>query len=307
MTKIVTAVAVFLLKAFGRLPFRVLYLISDCLYPIVFYVVGYRRKVVYTNLKNSFPEKDAKEIDRIARRYYHHLCDLLVESVKFYRMNDKDLDERLLVKGIEDSNAYVSRGKSFIMLGSHYNNWEWCSSMQRISRHQVLIVFNPMRNSPVMERYMLNMRERFGAKTVDMNNSARTALQFNRTGRPACLFLAADQSPSKNSHFWTTFLNQETSFFSGPEKIAIKTNQPVFMHYTRKVARGKYEVNMVELFPEPARVDPDTILLTYAGKLEEIIRKQPEYWLWSHRRWKHKRPEGVSLVRRDSVPAGKIK
>jgi len=298
MTKIIQSLTVFLLKAFARLPFRVIYLISDFLYLIVFYVAGYRREVVYTNLKNSFPEKDTKEIDRIAHRYYHHLCDLLVESVKFYRMSDKDLDERLLVKGINEANAYMAQGKSYILLGMHYNNWEWSSSMQRISKQQVLIVFNPMRDDPVTERYMSDMRERFGAKTVSMDHSARTVLQFNKTGRPTCLFLAADQSPSKNSHFWTTFLNQETSFFSGPEKIAIKTNQPVFLHYTRKLARGKYEVNMVELFPEPARVDPDTILLTYAEKMEEIIREQPEYWLWSHRRWKHKRPEGVSLVPR---------
>ena len=298
MKNILSALLVFLLKGIGRLPFRVLYLISDCLYPIIFYVAGYRRKVVYTNLRNSFPEKDDQEIDRIARRFYHHLCDLIVEQIKFPRMTGKELDERLVIHGIDHADAYAAQGRSYVLLGMHYNNWEWNSSMQRLCQHLILIVFNPMRNAPVMERYMLNMRERFGAKTISMDHSARTVIQFNKTGQPVCLFLGADQSPSKNSHFWTTFLNQETSFFSGPEKIAIKTNQPVFLQYVRKVARGKYETDLIELIPEPARVDPDAILLTYAETMEGIIREQPEYWLWSHRRWKHKRPEGVSLVPR---------
>lgn len=300
MKKIISKLSVFLLKTLARLPFRLIYLISDIVFLLIYYVVRYRRGVVYANLRNSFPEKKKAEIASIAKKFYRHLCDLMLESVKFYRMSAKELNERLLVKGIEKTNAYAEQGKGFILLGSHYNNWEWSSSLQRISSHQVLIVFNPMRNDPVFERYMLNMRERFGSQTIPVNQSARTVLQFNQTGTPTCLFLAADQSPSPNAHFWTSFLNQETSFFSGPERIAIRTNQPVFLHYTRKLARGKYEVNLIELFPEPARENPQTILLCYAEKLEAIIRRQPEFWLWSHRRWKHKRPEDVRLVTKDS-------
>lgn len=298
MTKIIHSLTVFFLKALARLPFPVIYLISDFLYLILFYVTGYRRKVVYTNLRNSFPEKDKKEIDRIARRFYRHFCDLILESVKLYRMSEKDLDERLIVHGLEKTEALAAQGKSLVLIGMHYNNWEWSTTLQRLSQHQVLIVFNPLRNNVEMERYLLNMRERFGSKTVPIHHSARGAMRFNRAGRTTCLFLAADQTPSLQSHFWTTFLNQETPFFSGPERIAIKTNQPVFLHYTRKVGRGKYEVDLIELFPEPQKVSPDTILLTYVDYMEKIIREKPEYWLWSHRRWKHKRPEEISLVPR---------
>lgn len=292
------SLTVFFLKAFARLPFRVIYIISDFLYLIIFHVAGYRRKVVYINLKNSFPEKSKKEIDQIERRYYHHFCDLILESVKGYRMTRKDISKRLKVNGIEKINAYAEQGKSIILIGMHYNNWEWSALAQPLSRHQLLIVFNPLRNNPPMEDFLIEMREHYGSKTVPINHSARAAMQFNKAGQPTCLFLAADQTPSQQSHFWTTFLNQETPFFTGPERIAIKTNQPVFFHHTRKTGRGKYEVDLTELFPEPARVAADTILLTYIDRMEKIIREKPEYWLWSHRRWKHKRPENIPLVSR---------
>ena len=298
MTKIIQSSTVFLLKALARLPFPAIYLISDFLYLILFYIAGYRRKVVYSNLRNSFPEKNKKEIDRIARHFYRHLCDLILESVKFYRMSEKDLDKRFAFHGLEKTNAYAAQGKSIILIGMHYNNWEWSSALQRFSAHQALVVFNPLRNNAKMEQFLCHARERFGSKTVPINLSARTAIQFNKKGQPTCLFLVADQTPSQQSHFWTTFLNQETPFFSGPERIAIKTGQPVFLHYTRKVARGKYEVDLIELFPEPGKVTSDTILLTYIDRMEKIIREKPEYWLWSHRRWKHKRPEDIALVPR---------
>ncbi len=296
MTKLVQAATVFLLKAIARLPFPVIYRIADVLYLLLFYLAGYRKNVVYTNLKNSFPGKGKQELDRIARRFYRHLCDLILESVKFYRMTDKDLDERFVVHGLEKTNAYAAQGKSMILLGTHYNNWEWTASLQRLSGHQALVVYNPLRHNAPMERFLCDSRERFGSKTVPIHLSARTVIRFNQRNQPTCLYLVADQTPSAQSHFWTTFLNQETPFFSGPEHIAIKTGQPVFFQHTRKVARGKYETDLIELFPDPRKVAPDTILLTYVDRMEKVIRENPEYWLWSHRRWKHSRPEGTELT-----------
>ncbi len=300
MIKRIQSLSVIFLKALSRLPFSVLYLISDMLYPLLFYIVGYRKKVVYENLRNSFPEKSRQEIDRIAKRFYRHFCDLILESVKLPGMSDKDLDERLIVHGLDKINAYAAEGKSMVSIGMHYNNWEWSSTIQRITDTQILIVYHPLQNNEPMDRYMKEMRERFGSMAVSMEQSGRLALKLKNSGKSFCLFLAADQTPTRQSHFWTTFLNQETAFFSGPERIAIKTNQPVFLHYTRKTGRGKYEVEMTELFPEPSEVSPDTILLAYADRMEKIIRETPEYWLWSHRRWKHRRPEGVPLVPRHS-------
>ncbi|HKJ40489.1 MAG TPA: lysophospholipid acyltransferase family protein [Sunxiuqinia sp.] len=298
MGKIFRNLMVLFLKAFSYLPFSVIYLISDFLYFLLVHVIGYRKKVVYTNLKNSFPEKSDDEIDKIARKFYHHLCDMGLESIKLHSISEKELDKRLTVKGLEKTNDYSKQKKSIILLGMHYNNWEWSASLQRLSGHQLLMIYNPVRNNIEMERFILDMRERFGGMSVPVHKSARSAIQFDKTDRPGCLWLAADQTPFQTSKFWTIFLNQETPFFSGPEKIAYKTNQPVFFHHTKKLARGKYEVNFIELFAEPGKEKPEDILLTYIDTMEQIIRETPQYWLWSHRRWKHKRSEDVELIER---------
>ena len=298
MGKFFRNLIVLFLKAFSHLPFSVLYLLSDFFFVILFHVVGYRKKVVYTNLRNSFPEKTEQEIDAIARKYYHHLCDMGLEAIKLHSISHEELDKRITVNGLETLEAYFRRQKSVILLGMHYNNWEWSASLQRLASHQLLMIYNPVRNNFEMERFILGMRERFGGLSVPVHKSARTAIQFDKTGRPGILWLAADQTPFQTSKFWTLFLNQETPFFSGPEKIAYKTNQPVFFHHTKKLARGKYEVNLIELFPEPEKENPEDILLTYIDTMEQIIKETPEYWLWSHRRWKHSRPDDVQMIDR---------
>lgn len=298
MGKLFKRLVVLFLKAFSHLPFWILYLKSDVFYFLIFHVVGYRKKVVYENLRNSFPEKSEKEIDQIARKYYHHLCDLGLEAIKLHSISEKELDKRVTVKGMEKLEDYFKQKKSIILLGMHYNNWEWGASLQRLASHQLLMIYNPVRNNLEMERFILDMRERFGGQSVPVHKSARSAIQFDKTDRPGILWLAADQSSFQTSQFWTVFLNQETPFFSGPEKIAYKTNQPVFFLHAKKIARGKYEFEVIELFSEPGKEKPEDILLTYINKMEEIIQETPQYWLWSHRRWKHKRSEDVELIER---------
>lgn len=282
-------------KLFARLPFRVLYIISDFLYFILFYVVRYRRKVVWENLTNSFPEKSNEEIQSIMKKFFRHLCDISVETLKYSRMNDLEIDERLKINGLEIYEDYYNQGKSIIMLAMHYNNWEWIGAMQRFIKAQFYYVYNPMRSSSEFEEFLLQSRVHFGGNSVPINQSVRTALSFASSSVPKGLMLVADQTAPSYSQFWTTFLNQETAFFSGPMKIAVKTNQPVILSHIRKVSRGHYEIFNYKLIENPSEVEPEDILLAYIRKLEEIIREEPEYWLWSHRRWKHKRPENIPL------------
>jgi len=301
MNKLSQKATVAFLKAFSHLPFWALYLLSDLFYLIVYHLVGYRKKVVYTNLRNSFPEKSEKEIARIAKSYYHHLCDLSLESIKLHHISYKQLDKRLKIIGTEKTKEYFKNGKSIILWGMHYANWEWNSCIQRFTDHQMVMIYNPVRNNQEMERFILNMRERFGGTSIPVNHSARTAMQLGKSEKPGMLWLAADQTPHDTSSYWTSFLNQETSFFRGPDKIAHKTNQPVFFFHFQKVGRGKYESRLYEMFPEPAKVDPEIIMMTYIEMIERIIRNKPDYWLWSHRRWKHSRQEGIDLIDRMDV------
>ncbi len=298
MQKILNHFVVLICKFIARLPFWAIYGLSDIFYVLIFHVIKYRRNVVFRNLTKSFPEKTQEEIRAISKKFYKHLADLGLEALKYSHMTEKEIDDRLKIHGLEIFEEYYNQNRSLIVIGMHYANWEWCLSMQRLLKARFKVVYNPMRNNPEFEEFLTESRERFGAKSIPVNHSARVAMSFNNASEPSGIFLAADQTPPWYAQFWTSFLNQETAFFPGPMKIAAKTNQPVIVQHTKKVGRGRYEVYHYKLIENPAEVEPGEILSAYVNKLEEIIKAEPEYWLWSHRRWKHKRPEGVPLHKR---------
>lgn len=283
-------IVVFFCKLIARLPFWLIYGISDFLYIMAFHIVRYRRKVVHINLTKSFPEKSPEEILLITKKFYHHLCDFGLEMLKLSRMSEEDMKKRVLMYGDGTLPEYYAQGRSYILLGMHYNNWEWCLFLQRYLQSTFYVLYNPVRSSKAIERFILDARARFGAQLIPVNHSVRTTLEFNKSKDSRCLVLLADQTPPANSQFWTTFLNQETAFFAGPMKIAIKTNLPIAYHHIRKIGRGKYEVHYNTLIENPSLFTEEEITMIYVRKIEEIIKAEPEYWLWSHRRWKHKRP-----------------
>jgi len=289
-------VLVGVLIAFSYLPFWVLYRFSDLSYLFLRFVLKYRIKVITENLEYAFPEKSKVEIGEIRNKFYKHICDMLVESIKLYSISDKEMEKRLKITGTEPANDLYGQKKSIIAMAFHHNNWEWTSFVQSKLKHQILTVYNPIRGNNAMEKFLVHNREKWGSKCVPVHKTARAAMEHKLKGVLTGLWLAADQTPPANSKFWTIFLNRETPFFSGPEKIASSANQPVFFQHTKKVRRGRYIIEYSLLFENPAEVEQKDILLAYIRKCEEIIRAEPEYYLWSHRRWKHTRPEGVELT-----------
>lgn len=296
LKKVLNKFIVGLLLLLSKLPFSVLYKISDFLCFLLGRIIRYRRKVILENLAHAFPEKPEEEIKRIAAKFYRHLTDLMVETVKMNGMSPKEMDKRISFKGLERFEELYNQNRSLIVLGMHHNNWEWGSAIQPHMRHTLLMLYNPVRGNSELENFILKSREKWGGFSVPVHKSARSVLKFNRTGQPTALWLGADQTPSPSSKFWTIFLHREAPFFSGPEKIAARTNQPVFFHRTKKIARGKYEVILTPLCLEPQKVDPNKILLDYIKMMEKVIAQEPENYLWSHRRWKHSRPAGISLI-----------
>ena len=296
LKKLINNLLIFKLKLFSYLPFWVLYGLSDILYYPLRYVARYRKKVIEENLRNSFPEKSGKEIKEIMGKYYHHFCDLAVETIKAHHMSDKEYEKRLHFTNYEDLNTYFEDGKSIVLLSMHYNNWEWSCYMQKILKHQNIIVYNPVRGNMALEKFMLGIRGKWGSKFIPVHKPGRATFSFHKGKIPAMLSLVADQSPHPSTNFWTTFLNQETGFFNGPERIAKITNQPVFILIMKKIKRGYYEVYFHKLIELPSEKKENEIMLAYSKKLEEVIKETPEYYLWSHRRWKHKRPENIPLA-----------
>ncbi len=275
-----------LLYLIACLPFPLLYALSDFFY-FVIRLSGYRKKVVMENLRNSFPEKSEKEIQRIAKAYYHYLCDLILETLKTLTMTESQARDRCVFhnpKWLDDLNA---EGKSIIILMGHYGNWEWAGPSFTLStKYQLVVIYRPLSN-PYYEKMTVGMRTKFGTKITAVNNTLRDMVS-NRKTVTATAFIADQTATAQNAH-WMNFLNQDTAIFTGYEKLAKKFDYPVVYMNVKRIRRGYYEVFPELLFQSPKDTNENEIIERFTRRLEKEIVLDPVPWLWSHRRWKHKR------------------
>ncbi len=271
------------------LPLRILFLFSDFLFLLAWYFPGYRKKIVLNNIQNAFPGKKASEVKRIARGYYRHMCDSLVESFAASRMNENELSERCTWKNTEILDQYFEKGKSIVAVFGHYGNWELLFSLPLHTRYKVLALYKPL-NNVYFDNFMKNLRQRFGIKAVPLIRSYQVMLQHQMENIPSITFFLGDQRPVKEHiRYWTKFLNQDTPVMLGSEQIARRLNQVVVYFAINKVKRGYYEVEVVPVTEEPGETSEFEITEKHIRLLESQIIKKPEYWLWSHKRWKHKK------------------
>jgi len=273
------------------LPLRALYLLSDFFFLILYYFPSYRRDVVAKNLKNSFPEKSEKERNEIARRFYRHLADLFVETLKAIHMSPKQIRKRFIFKDPVLVEKFYAEGRDIIAVCSHYNNWEWLSSGQLTLPLQTITIYKPLSNKN-FDRMMVRLRSKYGAETAPMSSILKRILTHRKKKETTISAFIADQTPPQGEHVhWTTFLNQDTSFYLGAEKIAVALDMAVVFVHIKKIKRGYYEAETVLITDNPKNEQPGVITERHIRELEKVIMEKPEYWLWSHRRWKHKRPE----------------
>lgn len=278
-----------LVRLIGFVPFWALWKLSDLVSFALFYLVGYRKKVVLNNLSKSFPEKSQEEIQHYAAKYYRHLADVLLESIKGLTMSKAELQRRFGYRNPEIFHPYFEKNQSAILLGSHYGNWEWgVLSFPLSVQHRVVGVYKPLKNKP-LEKYLNSLRKQWGLHLTDMANTGRAVVTSKN--QPTIFVLIADQTPSDmvNAH-WANFLHQDTPFLHGMDKLAQQTDYPVFYFEIERVKRGFYEVSFSLLCEAPKNLEKGKITELYAAQLEATIRKSPANWLWSHRRWKRVRP-----------------
>ncbi len=274
-----------ILYLISLLPFPVLYFFSDILYIMLFYIFKYRRKVVLKNLLNSFPEKSRSEIRQLEKRFYHYLADLMLESVKTLSISADEIKKRFVIKNLELMTTYLQNGKSIIAVSGHYGNWEWGPLAIGLQlREKVLVVYKPLSDKR-FEGLMNSMRSRFGSVMVPMKQTLRKVFEYKN--EPTVLVLVGDQTPTREeSRYFTSFLNQETAVFLGVEKIALKLNSPIIYFSINRIRRGHYECVVKSLIDNPEQTMEYEITEAHTRELEKNIRFQPEYWLWSHKRWK---------------------
>ena len=286
-----------LLYFISILPFWLHNIFSNLLYVLVYYVIGYRKKVVMQNLKNSFPEKTDAELKQISKKFYKHFCDVIFEIVKLMTISDSEFKKRFAFtqNGINIISNYESRKQSIIGVMGHCGNWEWGAIAHQFYFKQLLTgVYHPLSNKS-FDAFMLKLRGRKGGNIVAMKNLYRELLGLKQKNIPTTVGLIADQTPPPEGAYWTNFLNQDTPIFNGPEKLAKKFNYPMIYVPVKKIKRGYYEMDAVIITENPNELAEGVISELHSKALEKNILEQPHTWLWTHRRWKHMRPGKTSL------------
>lgn len=290
---------VFFAKAISKLPYPVLYFLSDVLYTILFRLIGYRKDVIVTNLKKSFPEKSESEIKKITNTFSKYLCDLILEGIKTHSMSRKEINERLVVENPEVVNDWYDKGKSVVVVLGHYGNWEYGSlGFSTVSKHKLKVIYKPLTDKG-FDKFMYESRTRFGAECVPMKETYKSIAEDKINGNLFCLGLVGDQAPSPHKGYWMEFLNQDTPVFVGCEKISRKYDYPIVFAEINRVKRGFYTLTFKNIHTNPASTENGEVTELHAKILEEAIKNKPDIWVWSHKRWKHKQMP-------DDLPAEQI-
>lgn len=278
----------------ASLPFWLLYLLSDGLYLLLHHVVHYRRRVVRTNLKNSFPDKDEAELRAIERKFYHYICDYMLEEVKMMRMSFRAMKRRMTYENADLFLAMIEKHGGIVVMIPHYANFEWLIGMGQIMKEGDITaqVYKPLHDKYLDEMFKL-IRSRFGGYNIPKHSTAREVIRLRRDNKRMALGLITDQSPNQSeAHYWTTFLHQDTVFMDGAERIAKMMDFPVFYAELYKERRGYCKVSFDLLTETPKQTADGEITECFARRLEQTILREPAYWFWSHKRWKLKRESG---------------
>lgn len=277
------------------LPFKVLYLISDFLYLIVYKLVRYRRKVVRKNLRNSFPQKDSNELLKIEKEFYRHFCDYFVETIKTLRITDEEIRERMVFENLDVVEELTKNGNSCLMSLGHYGNWEWVPSiiMHLPERIKLGMVYKRL-SSQDFDDLFLRIRARFGPKAIEMKSIYRTIVRNRNEGVTMLIGFLNDQRPRKHANeYWLEFLNQDTLAQTGMERIASQMGFAVAYLDIVKVKRGHFKCSVSAITPDASKEEEHVVTDAYTRKLEQTIINNPAYYLWTHNKWSRTKPENI--------------
>ncbi|MDR0658337.1 MAG: lysophospholipid acyltransferase family protein [Mediterranea sp.] len=275
-------------------PLRGLYVLSDGLYYLIYYVTRYRRKVVRKNLTNSFPEKKVIEIAVIEKKFYAMLCDYFFESIKLAGISKREILRRMSFEGLERVDELAGEGRSAAFYLSHTFNWEWITSFP-MHIHSKGVVFGQIYHklaNKAFDRLFLKLRKRFGAISIPMPDTARVMMSYKKEEKPVIIGFIADQAPKLHTvDHWVDFLHQDTAVITGTERIIKKLNCVAVFCSMVSEKRGYYVCKVERVIEETCNIPDYELTDMYYKHLEETIRKYPSSWLWTHKRWKRTKEE----------------
>ena len=281
-----------LLNILSFLPLWFLYLISDLLYMITYYILSYRKSVVFANLKTCFPDKNKKEITKIAKNYYHSLCDTVVEVLKLKNMSLKQMQNMV---SIDSKTLNIFQENAQILLIAHLFNWEL--ALLLLSYYAPSSFIYKKQSNLSINNWMLNLRQRFNNKGLEMQEAAKFIRKLSKGEKATHLAILADQRPAENiPKYWVDFFDTPTAFQKGITKLVKMSQLPVSFCEIRRLKRGKYKISL-KVIAQPNEFDEQQLLFLYSQYLEQAIKKNPSNWLWSHKRWKYKPKAGEIRIK----------
>ncbi|MCZ4222781.1 lysophospholipid acyltransferase family protein [Pedobacter rhodius] len=283
----ITHVGVFFLYLISLLPLRILFIFSRLLYYLLYYVIRYRKKVVRTNLTNAFPEKSVKEILSIEKKYFKYLAELIFEIIELATISKAETLKRVRFTGLEQIENRFQKGESILACTGHYGNWELGTLALGLNLSgKTIVIYKPI-NNRIFEAWFDKLRTKFGNVFVAMRQTLRCMATYKN--EPSLLCFASDQSPVREeSKYFLNFLNQPTAALLGVEKIAKSTNRAIYYFKVTPVKMGYYDVEVLPMCLDPSKTVDGEITNLHFHFLENIIKDKPQYWLWSHKRWKFK-------------------
>lgn len=278
-----------LLWLISILPFRIFYLISDSIYLVVYYIIGYRKKTVRHNLQIALPHLNDKDRLRIEKKFYHHFCDLFMEMVKTMTISPKEMQKRFKITNPELLQEYEAKNRSIMVLASHYASWEWLIAINLKSTYQGVGVYKRIANR-YFDRLIKKIRSEYKTELVSTERTIPLMANNQRKGILSLYGLISDQSPkTKQIAHWESFMGMETPVHIGPELLSKKYNLNVVFAKVTKVKRGYYEATLIPITDEPKSLPNYEIIHRYIKEVEKQIYEAPEYYFWTHKRWKHQR------------------
>ena len=309
MKKITYYLVYGLVYSLSLLPFRLLFLLSDGLFLLVFYVIRYRRKIVWKNLSSSFPEKDERELRQTERQFYHWFCDYIFETFKLLSMSHKKMLRHIEFRGVEELEKCYDEGQNCAAILGHYCNWEWLSAsglaFRRYPQDVMGLIYHPLYNE-AFDQLFIDIRSAQGGTCIPKKDILRHLVECKREQRHYLFGYISDQAPRwMNIHLWLQFLNHDTPAFSGGERIMRKMNDAVFYVDMERPKRGKYVCTFRLMTRTPNELPEHEVTIRFFQMLEESIRRQPAFYLWTHNRWKRTKEEfdeKYNLVNGRTIP-----
>lgn len=272
----------------SRLPMRILYGISNIFFFFVYHIFGYRKKVVENNIRMAFPEKNEKEIKLIAKKFFLHFTDLIMESIKTFSISEKETQKRYTYNNLELIHDLIKQGKSIILTGAHQANWEWSFYMPSLISIPMFGAYTKLSNN-YFNKKIIKSRTKFGGKGFKSSHITKGIQSNHNNNLQAVYLLLSDQSPQlRRVRYWRDFFNIKVPVHDGPEMLAKRYDYAVVNYVTKKTKRGYFEATFELITDTPKDLEDHVITDKYFEITERNIREQPEFYLWSHKRFKHK-------------------